>query len=604
MGNLMTSIYTGVSGIQSNQTGLNVVSHNLANVNTEGFVRQQMVGKDKYYNNIGMNNISTLQVGYGTSVATIRQVRSVFLDKAYRVETGRKEFYKSQSEAASELEGLFGEISGEAFSEDISDFWTSIQELSKEPDSIVKRAAVVSRASTLIERATSIYNGMTSYQQNLNQKILQQVNRVNEIGHQIVDLNDLIVRNESDGQNANDMRDTRNALLDELSEIVKISYEEDPTGRVTVAIEGRQFVSDVNVFELSTTKQDNAEGLIDVTWQDEKNTPLYDLSEKCVSKNNSNVGGLKGLLVARGNKKGNYLDIPVRENYASDLEYNKAVDTYNSDIANSIIPNTQAQFDQLVHGIVSAVNNVLSPTTQVGNYLSNLGISKASVTSLTMSDGTAIALDSKDVLVWDEANAPVGMEENNTPPGEELFSRKYTKRYTEATLSYTDEDGNPQTKTVFVYNKENKDDIYSQYTLGQIMINPDVQKEVSKLPLSGTSNAGLEGAYDMKICSKLSDIFSGKFAALSPNEITQYNFSDYYTALTGSVATKGHEFNKLADSYQDMAASLDNQRQQIMGVSSEEELTNMLKYQWAYSASSKYMNVINDLLETVINNLG
>ena len=528
----------------------------------------------------------------------------MFLDKAYRVETGRKEFYKSQSEAASELEGLFGEISGEAFSEDISDFWTSIQELSKEPDSIVKRAAVVSRASTLIERATSIYNGMTSYQQNLNQKILQQVNRVNEIGHQIVDLNDLIVRNESDGQNANDMRDTRNALLDELSEIVKISYEEDPTGRVTVAIEGRQFVSDVNVFELSTTKQDNAEGLIDVTWQDEKNTPLYDLSEKCVSKNNSNVGGLKGLLVARGNKKGNYLDIPVRENYASDLEYNKAVDTYNSDIANSIIPNTQAQFDQLVHGIVSAVNNVLSPTTQVGNYLSNLGISKDSVTSLTMSDGTAIALDSKDVLVWDEANAPVGMEENNTPPGEELFSRKYTKRYTEATLSYTDEDGNPQTKTVFVYNKENKDDIYSQYTLGQITINPDVQKEVSKLPLSGTSNAGLEGAYDMKICSKLSDIFSGKFAALSPNEITQYNFSDYYTALTGSVATKGHEFNKLADSYQDMAASLDNQRQQIMGVSSEEELTNMLKYQWAYSASSKYMNVINDLLETVINNLG
>lgn len=598
MGNIMTSMYTGVAGLRTNQSSLNTVSHNLANVNTEGYVRQQIVTQDTIYNSIGASSVSMLQVGYGTNIQTIRQVRDVFLDKAYRVEVGREGFYKSQSEATQEIETLFGELEGEAFHDDISEFWTALQELAKEPDSIVKRAAVVSQASTLIERATSISSALSDYQKNLNTNILQKVDRINQIGEQIESLNRQIVRYESGAENANDLRDSRNLLLDELSELVKISYSEDSTGNVNVMIEGRQFVWDGDVYGLTTIAEQSSE-LITVVWDDGRNTPLYDLTQECKSENNSNIGSLKGVLIARGDKRANYTDIPVQQEGESDEDYKDRVEEYNKYIAPSILETTQAQFDQLLHGMVTAINDILSPNVDVDGFLDNMGYNGQNVT-ITM-NGVDVDLDS--VKLWDEANAPVGMDAEKTPR-QELFERKYTERYTEATMTYTDSDGNQQTKTVYVYNEEDPNDIYSLYTLGQIQVNEEIQKEVSLLPLSGTTNQGLTDAFDLDRCQALVDVFNQKFSTLSPNELTQYTFSDYYTAFIGGIATKGNMFETMAEKQEDVATNIDNQRSNLLGVSSEEELTNMIKYQYAYAANSKYINVINDMLETIINRLG
>lgn len=598
MGNIMTSMYTGVAGLRTNQSSLNTVSHNLANVNTEGYVRQQIVTQDTIYNSIGASSVSMLQVGYGTNIQTIRQVRDVFLDKAYRVEVGREGFYKSQSEATQEIETLFGELEGEAFHDDISEFWTALQELAKEPDSIVKRSAVVSQASTLIERATSISSALSDYQKNLNTNILQKVDRINQIGEQIESLNRQIVRYESGSENANDLRDSRNLLLDELSELVKISYSEDSTGNVNVMIEGRQFVWDGDVYGLTTIAEQSSE-LITVVWDDGRNTPLYDLTQECKSENNSNIGSLKGVLIARGDERANYTDIPVQKEGESDDDYKKRVEDYNKNTAPSILETTQAQFDQLLHGMVTAINDILSPNVDVDGFLDNMGYGNQNVT-ITM-NGEEVDLDS--VKLWDEANAPVGMDPAQTPR-QELFERKYTERYTEATMTYTDANGNQQTKTVYVYNEEDPNDIYSLYTLGQIQVNEEIQKEVSLLPLSGTTNQGLTDAFDLDRCQALVDVFNQKFSTLSPNELTKYTFSDYYTAFIGGIATKGNMFETMAEKQEDVATNIDNQRSNLLGVSSEEELTNMIKYQYAYAANSKYINVINDMLETIINRLG
>lgn len=602
MGNIMTSMYTGVAGLRTNQSSLNTVSHNLANVNTEGYVRQQIVTQDTIYNSIGTSSISMLQVGYGTNIQTIRQVRDVFLDKAYRVEVGREGFYKSQSEATQEIETLFGELEGEAFHNDISEFWTALQELAKEPDSIVKRSAVVSQAGTLIERASSISSALSNYQKNLNTNILQKVDRINEIGEQIELLNRQIVRYESGSENANDLRDTRNLLLDELGELVKISYSEDSTGNVNIMIEGRQFVWDGDVYGLTTIAEQSSE-LITVVWDDGKNTPLYDLTQECKSENNSNIGSLKGLLIARGDKRANYTDIPVQQEGESDADFNKRVEEYNKNIEPSIIETTQAQFDQLIHDMVTAINDILCPNTSVSDFLSGVQIEIQAGSTVRIVDVDGNEVDIDDALLWDEGNAPVGMDAEQTPR-QELFERKYTERYTEATLTYIDTDGNEQTKTVYVYNEEDPNDIYSLYTLGQIQVNEEIQKEVSLLPLSGTTYQGLTDAFDLDRCQALVDVFNQKFSTLSPNELTKYTFSDYYTALIGGIATKGNMFDTMAEKQEDVATNIDNQRSNLLGVSSEEELTNMIRYQYAYAANSKYINVINDMLETIINRLG
>ena len=146
---LFSSLSVGTSGLRIGQNGLNVVAHNLANVDTEGFVRQQTVLGDHIYNNIGQNAISKLQIGLGVNTQEVRQVRDVFLDKTYRREYGRQGYYESQADAVAEIENLFGELAGVDFRSDLADFWVSLQELAK--------ATLVETGLTLVERSDKIY---------------------------------------------------------------------------------------------------------------------------------------------------------------------------------------------------------------------------------------------------------------------------------------------------------------------------------------------------------------------------------------------------------------------------------------------------------------
>ena len=110
---LMSSLYVGVSGLNASQSGLNTTGHNLSNVETQGFVRQQTLLQSSQYITIGQSYVSPLQTGLGVESAAVHQVRDVFLDKAYRTELGRQGFYDSQYETVTEIENLLGALEGD-----------------------------------------------------------------------------------------------------------------------------------------------------------------------------------------------------------------------------------------------------------------------------------------------------------------------------------------------------------------------------------------------------------------------------------------------------------------------------------------------------------
>src|SRR5690606_34996116 len=145
--------------------------------------------------------------------------------------------YESQYQTIQEIEGLFGELEGVQFQNTMKEFWEALQELTREPDNIVARASLIQTAVSFIERAEKIYSQMNDYQINLNTNIIDQVKRINEIGDEIRELNIKIRHYESTGvEKANDLRDNRNLLLDELSKMVSITYKENPAGVVTVNV--------------------------------------------------------------------------------------------------------------------------------------------------------------------------------------------------------------------------------------------------------------------------------------------------------------------------------------------------------------------------------
>ncbi|MCR5153438.1 MAG: flagellar hook-associated protein FlgK [Lachnospiraceae bacterium] len=587
----MSSLYTGVSGLTTNQRGLTATSHNLSNVETKGYVRQQVVLSDSYYSNLGTNHISYLQVGAGATVAAIRQEREVFLDKSYRQESGRKSFYESQYEASSEIEDILGETEGVAFQNSVSSLWESLSELCKEPESIVTRTSFIQTAVSFIERAEIVYKQIEDYQVSLNEQIETYVNRINEIADKIYDLNYKIRRYEAAGfENANDLRDQRNLLLDELGGYAKISYKEQANGVVTVSLEGSALVNEDLVYHIGTKSMDTNADLIEPYWPNLGEIPVFSLDPLPASAANTDIGALKGLLLARGDKVARYTDIPVapteeeyteagyfdEDGYKAAMEkYEDEVKEYNLKIDASVVMSVESQFDTLIHGIVTTINDILCPNKEV------------------------LTAEGETIQILDTENCPCGMDINETI-GNGIFNRKSVDRYEKTTVTL-EIDGIWQDVEVWKYNEEDPTDNYSLFTVGEIEVNSAILKDPSVIPLS---KQGGTGDYSVEICEQLLTEWQTPFSTLTPNEYNKNNFDDFYTEMIGALGTKGEKFKNVFESQESLVNSVDNQRQAKIAVSSDEELTNIIKFQQGYNANARYISTLDEMLEHLLTQLG
>lgn len=591
---LMSSLYTGVSGLTNNQRGLTVSGHNLANVETNGFVRQQIEYTDSFYTKIGRNHTEYMEVGHGSDVSTVKQVRDVFLDKTYREERGREFFYTSQYEATNEVEDILGELQGVAFQQSLKDTWVALQELCKEPESIVKRSGLIETAVSFIDRAEEVYKQIKEYQTNLNTQIREYVNEINDKAKQIYELNHKIQKIEASGfENANDLRDQRNLLLDDLASIIKISYKEDATGIVTVYAEDYALVTEDLIYKIDTKDISEDSNCIKPYWPDYDGVDVFNMSIVPNSEQDSDVGALKGLLLARGGKVGKYTDIPVepdikdytdelngwvdqQEYNAALIEYNKQVEKYQIEVEASVLVSVQAQFDNLVHGICTMINDTLCPNKQV-------------------------MLDTGEkIWILDEEKAPVGMEPGETM-GEALFNRKSVPRYEEKAISIVNEDGTTSTIVARVYTPEDPSNNYSLFTIGEIEVNRNIMADPSLIPLSDNSGSG---DYSIKICQELLEKWQEPFDTVTPTDFRKQNFNSYYTDMIGLLGTNGERFKNISQSQESLVNSVDNQRQAVHAVSSDEELTNIIRYQQGYNANSRFISTVSQMLEHLLNALG
>ena len=630
---LMTSFGVGVSGLTTAQHSLNATAHNLTNVDTKGYVRQQVLTVDKEYERTATLRYMD-QTGHGSLVDKIRQLRDRFLDDSFRRESGRQGFYNAQAEIVTEVENLFGELQGTTFQSSMQDLWKSVQELQKEPESVVARTSLVETAGTFIERCHTITTQLKSLRQDINLKIENNVKRINEIGVRLDQINDEVRKEEVIGQSANDYRDERNKLLDELGSYVKVSYKEVKDGSVLVTVEGTQFVTEFGVNEIGLKTTDDELKLHTPVWNfdindDKEPREVFNFDFPPTSAADTDIGSLKGLLLARG-RQGRYTDIPVQpkpedyeegeddEHYISAMRaFEQAKVNYNNTVAPSLLTNTEAQFDQLIHGLTTMINDILAPNLTAtwtdggvpvwknsegkvleGDEIPNIDISDLEDYKIEEKDALGNPTGRYKVSILDAKNAPVSADKTKTP-GNALFDRKSTPRYKELDVEM---DG----KKVMLYNSEDYDpnyegSKYSMFSMGEIEVNKQIRENVSLIPLSYNTNTG---DYSMDIAAKLNKVWDEKFAVLNPNTLTKNTFMEYYTAFTSEVANTGHTLKAMAKSQETTTQSVDNQRQQVLGTSSDEELTHMIKFQQAFNAASRYITVIDEMLEHVVTRLG
>lgn len=548
---LMGSLYIGASGLQSGQNALNTTAHNLTNIDTTGFTRQQTLLSSKRYITISKNPaaVSDQQYGIGVNLSAVRQVRDYFLDQTYRKESGRSTFYEASTDVLGEVENVLGELNGEDFQTSLTNLWTAVQELSKDPSSSVTQGLLVQRSAEFINRANAVYQDLTNYQDNLNKQIKEKVTTINQYGKQIQALNDQIRKIECGGiEHANDLRDTRNQILDELGKLCKMTYSEDSTGNVSVRIENSDFVRGDLFYEIGLDASD-ATGFYTPFWIKDaeytvladgtkkyniKGAEVFNLDQTVSSSLDTDIGGLKALLLARGDHRSNYTDI--NNNYDS--------------ISQSIVMNVQAEFDQMIHSVTTKINGIL-----------------------------AEVYDPSRGYMCDKDGSPLQLFQKVTTDGYE----KVTDAGGNVTWKYAEEDP-ARTDTL--------------YTLGNLQVNANLLREPSML-----SFKKVDGSADYDTTDKLKAAFTDESYTLNPNVLKKTTFVDYYKDLVSQVANTGSAFRNIYENQQTTVEATYNAREQIVGVSSEEELSNMIRFQNAYNASSRYINVINELLEHIISTL-
>lgn len=366
---------------------------------------------------------------------------------------------------------------------------------------------------------------------------------------------------------------------------------------------------------------------------------VYPPYETYTNVSDNDKGGLKGLLLARGCVNVDYSDVPIkplasdydmtteagREDYELDYAtYLEKQDYYNKYIEPSVILSAMAGIDKLVNGIVDKLNGVFCPEKEVvvtspmldenGNeLLANemkytveqdvlyTATGKA-VKGYDNADGTYTFKSDEELFLDEDAQTEAipdeytysyldleatdyGMDDDKTI-GSELFKRDYTERYVIVNGQY-------------IRNNANSKGDRSEYKLGNMGMNSVVAQDIAKIPMHT-----IQGKIDMDKGQELLDVWNGNFASLNPEQYAIGNFDEFYNNFVSEFATAGNVLHNYVENQQTMVEGYNDQRLQTEGVASDEELQKMIKFQQAYNAASRYINVISEMLEHLVTSLG
>ncbi|OEH86725.1 flagellar hook-associated protein FlgK [Desulfuribacillus stibiiarsenatis] len=505
-------------GIFAQQSALHVTGHNIANANTEGYTRQvanMRTSPAIPYTGMQMSKNPGL-LGTGVDVADILRLREDYLDMQFRGEQKHLGYWEARKDTLSKVEMVLNEPSDTGLQATLDKFWTSWQDLAKEPEASSARAVVLERAYALTETLGAIRTGLVEHQRDMNSVIAIKTTEINSITTQLRDINDQIGRVEPHGYRANDLKDQRDVLIDQLSRLVNVDAVQPvlfPDGRDTGMV--RVMVGDVAIVD----GRQRAE----MTVAENEETGLFDVN-LAGAPVRLNRGELQGLLESRGISTLNDPEDP-ESGYG----------------VNGILPDVLRHLDILATEFASHINEIHS-------------------TGLTLDDinnGRTLADGDKLMFFIDK--------DHYNQTGEYIQPRN----------------------------------------AGSFMVHPHIQGSLDKIAAGreviqadNTSSPSYEG--DGRNASAIASI-KFKIIAGLPETAT---FDDFYRNLIARIGVQATEADRLMNNSQVLADQVDNRRQSISGVSLDEEMANMIKFQHAYNASARAITNIDGMLDTIINRMG
>ena len=585
----MSSLFEGLNiatrGLSASQLGINVTGQNITNAGTEGYSRKRIEQSSDW-----RRDGSYGQMGFGVEVYSINRVRDQFIDRLVNDESTRYGYYSIKDASYARIEDIFNEsgASRSALNSLLNDFWNGWDDVAKNPESAGARETLRSTSESLVTQFHYLTTQLRAYKDTINDEIEARVHKINELTAGIYRCNMVITAAENKiGNKANDTRDQRDKMLQDLAQIIDVDYYEDEHGVITVSSNGQLLVSPAKNHELIVSRQEFTE----------RDGHQYAKVEIRLDLTGTEFlpkqGELRALMDVRD------VDIPKYENYVNDLakslitEVNKIhqtgyalsglsfIDFFDADPNNFSAANIK-----LGQAIKDDINNIAAGIGGKIETVDSLYITSASngliLDTTTTTYTTAVSLKLQEL-------ASVSSRDNASFP---LY-----RHICKGTLNI-EIDG--------VALKEGLD-YYVDYQNAEIIFNDDDGKIAAAIRdgtfrMSFDYNAsGYSGPGDGDNALLLSQlrnslVMQGDVFGKSTQTINQF-----YSGMLGQLGTErnaaGAGLNTRAFALQQLMV----RQNEVMGVNLDEEIASLIQYQHTYQASARYLTTINTMLETLLN---
>ena len=288
---MATSIFgTGVSALNSSQLGLATAEHNISNLNTPGFTRQQAVQAARQPQFTGAGYI-----GQGVDVSTVKRVYNEFLDKQILQEQGLSSQLDAHYAQIKQIDNMLADPNS-GMAPAIQEFFSAVNNVSNAPESQPARQAMINNANSLSGRFQSINQRMVDLNNGVNSQITNSVTNINSYAKQISSLNQSIVLASAagNGQPPNDLLDQRDELVKQVNQEVKASVVKQSDGSYSVFIgNGLSLVVGAQAFSLKAVLSPGDPSKVDVAYVH------HDGTTTTIQQNTLQGGTVGGLLAFR-----------------------------------------------------------------------------------------------------------------------------------------------------------------------------------------------------------------------------------------------------------------------------------------------------------------
>ena len=557
--NIFSALSSAKLGLLAQQLAIEVTGQNIANVETEGYSRQDVT----FEANTPRHAIkygSMHQIGTGVRVAGIERAHDQFLFEQIMDEgdlTGSTEVKKDIFE---QLEILFNEGSGRSLNDALSSFFASVHDLATNARGLPERADLVSKAENLASTFNQTGKQLYTIQRNIDATIETEVTEINSLTTQIGKLNENIHASEPASQyKANDLRDNRDRLVKELSKKIDIQLIEESDSQISLTLkDGTALVLKDQVFDLSTSINGNNESFYDV---------YIDTGSTTKDITSTITGGeLRG-----------YLDM-------RDTEVESILDKMNI---------LSASFIQEFNGIhragfgvdgSSGLDFFSALDVTVDHDVDNTG---AAVVSMTNASPTTISVDEFEIAFTGSNAFTLNNLTTNASSGTFTFTTGSTFNIKDGfavTISGAAVSGDKVTFSV------------SEDSASGMAVSSTITANTRKIAAGTTTNG--DGANAL-LMADLQNTLSFNSVTWSGSGSGSYTFDEYYNAVVSTIGIESFSAQSTLRQQEGIMLQLNSRRESISGVSIDEEMIKMIKFQQAYNASARMISVVDEMLDTL-----